>query len=169
MPTPTLKDTLEKIKGMAAYNGQIKSDFTMLGCAGKFTDFPKFLEKPIIDGLKTLNIGKLYQHQAKALSAVQQSGNVVVSTSTSSGKSLCYWLPVLNDLIKNPRNRAIALYPTKALAQDQLRKLKEIIQNVPELMSAVEPAVYDGDTPASKKRGIRNHNAVYTPCQGFPL
>jgi DEAD/DEAH box helicase domain-containing protein len=163
MPALSLHDTLEKIKSFSYYVGQIKSDFVIREKQGEYAEFPDFLEKPIVEGLKKLGIGQLYKHQEQAAREIDRGANAVVSTSTSSGKSLCYWLPILNDLIKNPGNRALVLYPTKALAQDQLRQLEELIQNAPELMASVRPAVYDGDTPAHRKKAIRSRcNIILT-------
>ncbi|MFC1584669.1 DEAD/DEAH box helicase [Fibrobacterota bacterium] len=160
MGSLNLAETLEKIKSLSYYAGQIKSDVSRPGQQGEFAPFPEFLEAPLVEAMKVLGIAKLYSHQADAIRKIREGNNTVISTATSSGKSLCYWLPVLNDLLKNPRLRVMALYPTKALAQDQLRKLEEITGSSPELMASVRPVVYDGDTPAGKRKLIRSRSNI---------
>src|ERR671919_537410 len=108
------------------------------------------------DALRGAGIASLYSHQVESLEAAA-SGSVIVTSGTASGKSLCFNLPVLDALARDPRNRALYLYPTKALAQDQARAL-----------SALDPprlrhAIYDGDTPREDRPGIRRRsNLVLT-------
>ena len=91
----------------------------------------------------------LYDHQAETWEAVAAGRSVVVSTGTASGKSLAFSLPVLDAVAREPATRAIFLYPTKALAQDQARWLASL--GVPGL----RPAIYDGDTPVERRAHIR--------------
>ena len=107
--------------------------------------------------LESLGFLPLYEHQARAIEALREGGNVVVSTATASGKSLCYHVPVLERLLRTRGSRALYLFPTKALAQDQLRKLRE-------LGGCMDPplrcAAYDGDTEARDRAEIRRTGQV---------
>lgn len=99
--------------------------------------------------LEALGITGLWAHQAEALAAVRAGHHVVVSTGTASGKSMCFNLPVLERLLADRRARALYLYPTKALAQDQLRALRNLA------VPPVTAATYDGDTPGSERAMVR--------------
>jgi DEAD/DEAH box helicase domain-containing protein len=109
--------------------------------------------------LRRQNIHQLYTHQASALDAIAAGADVVIVTSTASGKTLCYNLPVAQMLLDDPSARALYLFPTKALAQDQLGTLQRWAGE--ESLSAVlKPAVYDGDTPAHNRAKIRADASV---------
>src|SRR5512139_1497360 len=85
-----------------------------------FHPFPDTLPKPLADSLLARGISKLYSHQSEAFAAVKAGENVVLATGTASGKTLAYNLPVLTNLLQDREARALYLFPTKALAQDQL-------------------------------------------------
>ena len=102
-------------------------------------------------------IPKLYSHQCTAYRLAKQRNDLVVVTPTASGKTLCYNLPVLDDLIRHPHLRALYLFPTKALAQDQMAELQEWIQAV-EVPIGVH--TYDGDTPADMRPKIRKQAQI---------
>ena len=107
---------------------------------------------PALEGaLRSSGVEQLYSHQAETLAAARQ-GHTIVTTGTASGKSLAFNLPVLDTLARDPRARALYLYPTKALAQDQARALHAL--RAPFL----RPAIYDGDTPRDERRAIRNRS-----------
>jgi len=113
---------------------------------------------PVADALRQQGIERLYTHQAQALDAVRRGENVVVVTGTASGKTLCYNIPVLESLIENPAARALYLFPTKALAQDQLGGFRRLARAVHGL---VAPAgCYDGDTPTTERKTIRDKGRV---------
>lgn len=105
--------------------------------------------------LEHAGFSHLYLHQAKAFDAAMEGENLVVVTSTGSGKSLCYHLPVLQSCLTEPVARALYLFPTKALAQDQFTKLSELIP-----IEGIRCGVYDGDTPASHRRMVRQNAHV---------
>jgi DEAD/DEAH box helicase domain-containing protein len=109
---------------------------------------PGDLHPALLEALERTGIGALYSHQAEALESAR-AGHTIVTTGTASGKSLAFNLPVLDTLAHDRRARAIYLYPTKALAQDQARKLAEL--KAPFLRHAI----YDGDTPREERRAIR--------------
>jgi DEAD/DEAH box helicase domain-containing protein len=111
--------------------------------------FPEDLHPKMRAALEARGVHELYEHQAEAWDAAARGEHVAVVTGTASGKSLAFNLPVLDALAREPKRRAIYLYPTKALAQDQLRSLTEL--KVPR----VRPAIYDGDTEAERRWQIR--------------
>src|SRR4030042_706959 len=94
---------------------------------GSFVDFPPIVDPRIVGVLKERGIERLFTHQEQAIEAVHNGENVVVVTPTASGKTLCYNIPILNSLLENPEWRAIYLFPTKALSQDQLDELHALI------------------------------------------
>jgi DEAD/DEAH box helicase domain-containing protein len=110
---------------------------------------PEELHPRVRDALEARGIETLYAHQAEAWETVARGEHAIVTTGTASGKSLAFNLPVLDALAHDPKLRALYLYPTKALSQDQARALSEL--NVPR----VRPAIYDGDTPTEQRWQIR--------------
>ena len=120
------------------------------------------LDKPLHPALRghleSLGITSLYTHQAMAVNAARCGKNVMVATASASGKTLCYNLPVLEAILKDPSSRALYLFPTKALAQDQLRSLKEL--GCAELISFGGCATFDGDTPQSERAGIKRQAKI---------
>jgi len=94
---------------------------------GALTDFPPSVDSRLINVLRSGGIQRLFTHQALAIEAAQRGENFVVVTPTASGKTLCYNIPVLDSLLEYPHSRAIYLFPTKALSQDQLDELHGLI------------------------------------------
>ena len=118
--------------------------------------FPDFIDSRLRTALERRGITQLYSHQADALRHVSAGRNVVVTTPTASGKTLCYNLPVLNSVLGNPAARALYLFPTKALAQDQMAELHELAGALEaEGGHPIAVHTYDGDTPADARRTIR--------------
>lgn len=117
--------------------------------------FPPGLDSRLVNGLKRLGIENLYSHQAEAFDRLGNGQNIVVATGTASGKTLAYNLPILNHLIQEPKATALYLFPTKALAQDQLSGLNDLLE-AGGLQSNIIPAIFDGDTPQIKRKSIRN-------------
>jgi DEAD/DEAH box helicase domain-containing protein len=113
--------------------------------------FPASLDPRIGDALRARGIGELYSHQAHAWDLIAKGQNVVVVTPTASGKTLCYNLPALQALVHQPDARILYLFPTKALAQDQLAELEELARQLPEMRMFT----YDGDTPQDARRAVR--------------
>src|SRR3989440_5481926 len=112
---------------------------------------PESLPPGLPEALARTGVEELYAHQAETYESAMR-GDTIVTTGTASGKSLAFNLPVLDTLARDPRARALYLYPTKALAQDQARKLHEL--RAPFLRHAI----YDGDTPREERRGIRTRS-----------
>jgi DEAD/DEAH box helicase domain-containing protein len=120
-------------------------------------DAPTALHPEVLDALQRMGVEQLYSHQADALIAATE-GPTIVTTGTASGKSMCFNLPTLHILCEQARARALYLYPTKALAQDQARALNSF-----GLTKRVRPAIYDGDTPREARAEIRKQaNVVLT-------
>src|SRR6516225_732934 len=113
--------------------------------------FPAALDPRIADALRARGIAELYSHQARAWDMIAKGQNVVVVTPTASGKTLCYNLPALQALVHHPEARILYLFPTKALAQDQLAELEELARQLPEMRMFT----YDGDTPQDARRAVR--------------
>ncbi|KAJ3762940.1 DEAD/H helicase [Lentinula raphanica] len=105
------------------------------------------------------NITSLYSHQTNAISALASGKDVIVSTSTASGKSVIYQVPLLMLLEKDPHATAIFVYPTKALAQDQRTAMENLLNSCPNL-EHIQVSTYDGDTPNEKRAGIRASASV---------
>jgi DEAD/DEAH box helicase domain-containing protein len=124
---------------------------------GEFSPIPESVHERLRRALRERGIEKLYFHQAEAFRLIEAGKNVVVVTPTASGKTLCYNLPVLNRLIAEPEARAMYLFPTKALAEDQLHELQTIV----DAMGAdIRAFTYDGDTPQDARKAIRERAGV---------
>ncbi len=118
---------------------------------------PEWLDPRLRAGLASRGIHSLYRHQAEAIEAVRAGEDVVVVTPTASGKTLCYSLPVLQAIAEDRATRALWLFPTKALGQDQVAELSELARAADLPLSA---ATYDGDTPAPIRAAIRSAGQV---------
>jgi len=121
-----------------------------------FSDYPAGLDPCLADALREHGFERPYEHQAVAINAALQGKNVVIVTPTASGKTLCYNLPVLNTLLASGETKALYLFPTKALAQDQLAELRQLVGS--RSLSAISPetiSTYDGDTPQPARPKIR--------------
>src|SRR5262245_38522229 len=135
--------------------------------AAQYAPFPDALDARLIDVLRSRGIGQLYTHQAEAMEHALAGRNVVVITPTASGKTLCYNAPVLSAILQDPSSRALYLFPTKALAQDQLAELQAMCDALDERARGLQPSdqdpaphvgvfTYDGDTPQDARRTIRS-------------
>jgi DEAD/DEAH box helicase domain-containing protein len=116
-----------------------------------FAPFPSSLDPRLVESLRSRGVQQLYSHQARAFEIVAKGENLVVVTPTASGKTLCYNLPVLQALVAEPDSRVLYLFPTKALAQDQLAELGELAKTLPDMRMFT----YDGDTPQDARRSVR--------------
>ena len=131
--------------------------------AAAYAPFPAQTDDRLRRALAARGIEQLYTHQAEAFEHVLEGHNVVTVTPTASGKTLCYNAPVLDAILKDPSTRALYLFPTKALAQDQLAELHALAELVmhagPERAGLQTPEIgvftYDGDTPSDARRAIR--------------
>jgi DEAD/DEAH box helicase domain-containing protein len=124
---------------------------------GHYRPFPSFLHPLLKEALKSEGIESLYSHQAEAIEHVQEGRDIVVVTPTASGKTLCYNLPVLNQKLSDPSSKAFYLFPTKALSQDQMVELQNLIGR---LERPIKTFTYDGDTPQDARQAIRTQGDV---------
>ncbi|MEJ2010954.1 MAG: DEAD/DEAH box helicase [Anaerolineales bacterium] len=125
----------------------------------RYADFPAALDPRLVAALRQVGAAPLYTHQAAAVEAALAGENVVVVTGTASGKTLCYNLPVLQSMLDQPEARALYIFPTKALAQDQTAALGQFL----EVLGAVERLpvrTYDGDTPRAARADVRQEARV---------
>jgi DEAD/DEAH box helicase domain-containing protein len=116
-----------------------------------FAPFPSTLDARVVEALRARGIEQLFSHQARVWELVERGRHVVVVTPTASGKTLCYNLPALQALLEQPEARILYLFPTKALAQDQLAELEALAKSLPEMRMFT----YDGDTPQDARRAVR--------------
>src|SRR5271169_2400371 len=122
-----------------------------------FRPMPEWVSRELSDAYLAKGIKELYSHQAATAELVHSGKNFVVVTPTASGKTLCYNLPVLNAVLENPDTRALYLFPTKALAQDQLTELQDLATRLDDRFGVF---TYDGDTPGDARKAIRERGHV---------
>jgi len=118
---------------------------------------PRDLPADLLDALDREGLTRLYSHQAQALGLAAAGRNFVMVTGTASGKTLCYNLPVLQRIIEEPETRALYIFPTKALAQDQMHEVHGLIGD---LKADIKTYTYDGDTPDDARQAIRRQGHV---------
>jgi DEAD/DEAH box helicase domain-containing protein len=124
--------------------------------AARYAPFPDGIDERLRTALAERGLNELYCHQAEAIAHVLSGRNVVVTTPTASGKTICYNVPVLNAILGDAATRAIYLFPTKALAQDQLAELERLSDSIARSTGAdLGVFTYDGDTPQDARRAIR--------------
>lgn len=128
----------------------------------EYAPLPESLHPTLKRALAENGIARLYSHQAQAFECVTAGENIAVVTPTASGKTLCYNLPVVDSILKDPSSRAIYLFPTKALSQDQVAQIHAITQP---FNMGIKTYTYDGDTPVSARKAIRSagHIVVTNP------
>jgi DEAD/DEAH box helicase domain-containing protein len=123
----------------------------------QWADFPGWIHADLRAAYQAKGIERLYSHQATAAEAAHEGKNIVVVTPTASGKTLCYNLPVVNAILENVDTRAIYLFPTKALAQDQLAEIHDLNQKLDNRFGVF---TYDGDTPSDARKAIREKGHI---------
>ncbi len=149
----SLEQVLDQIKADRQLARRVTHWRRLPARPARYAATPPGIAPAILDGLRRRGIERLYSHQARAVEAVLSGANVVVVTPTASGKTLCYNLPVLNSLLAEPQARALYLFPTKALAQDQLAELRALQAATG---CRLEAYTYDGDTPSASRPAIRS-------------
>src|ERR1700737_1887592 len=123
----------------------------------KFAPMPEWVRAELAAVYAEKGVSQLYSHQAAAAAVVHAGRNAVVVTPTASGKTLCFNLPVLNAVLENPDTRALYLFPTKALAQDQLAELQDLAKRLDDSFGVF---TYDGDTPSDARKAIRERGHI---------
>ena len=149
---------LDYLKSQPAYEQQIVHVEGIPQRKPAYGKLDEPLRVDLQDCLKEHGITALYTHQTAAVNEIRKGRNVMVCTSSASGKSLCYNIAVLQALLNEPASRALYLFPTKALAQDQLRALRELFY--PGLLTAGDFATFDGDTPSGERGEIRKNARI---------
>jgi len=145
---------IERLKGLDFFRGQVQHVEALPVRPAKSGDVPGGLHPAVREALAAEGIGRLYCHQAEAIGKVREGRHVVVVTGTASGKTLCYNIPIVEAAIADPSATAMFLYPTKALAQDQLRAVGRFRN--PRAGADFLAGTYDGDTPQSLRRKLRS-------------
>ena len=144
---------LTELQKMPWYEGQIVHHESIPPRVPLPGELDEPLPRKLEDTLDKMGVYGLYRHQAAAINALRRGENVIVATPAASGKSLCYHLPVLEALLADRSARAMYIFPTKALAQDQLKNMDKL---VPE-GSRLRRGIFDGDTPTSNRADIRRN------------
>jgi len=131
---------------------------TMPPRPARHSDLSSAVDPRVTASLKAMGIEKLYSHQVGAVDNILAGKNVAICTGTASGKTLCYTIPLINELLQNPSSSGLLIYPTKALSRDQLR----IIQRFREIDSSIDfrAGAYDGDTPEDLRRRLRDEGRL---------
>jgi DEAD/DEAH box helicase domain-containing protein len=142
------------------YRDQMVHVKAMPARPARFAEPAARLPEALAGALRRMGARRLYLHQARAMDLARDGRDFVVVTGTASGKTMCYNLPVLERLLADEKAKALYLFPTKALAQDQLGTLKRWAEADPAIAAALRPATYDGDTPQHNRRKIRTEANV---------
>ncbi|BAQ10946.1 helicase family protein [Bacillus sp. OxB-1] len=153
----SIPEILEQLHTDPAFSSNIVHTRTIPGKEAVYAEFPERLHPSIIRALGTKGIGRLYSHQKEAFELAASDQSFTAVTPTASGKSLCYHLPVMQSILEDDTSRAIYLFPTKALAQDQLADLHELIEASGE---AILSYTYDGDTAPGLRSKVRKSGHI---------
>ncbi len=159
----SFEDFLEGLRRSKDYAGQIVHVEHLPARPAVYAAPQLPLPAALESALRVMGVEQLYRHQAQALDCAREGKSFVVVSGTASGKTLCYNLPVVEQLLADPESHAFYLFPTKALAQDQLKSLRRLVDPVPELSDLVRAGVYDGDTSTHTRRKLRDQgNLILT-------
>ena len=161
-PTDRVAAALDELARSPLVAGRIVRDVTLPAVEARPAPWPQGLHPALLDALRVRGMATAWSHQAEAIAAALRGEDVVVVTPTASGKSLCFSVPVLDAWLRDPEARSLWLFPTKALAQDQLATLQDLARHLPPGLRA---ATYDGDTPQGVRQAVRNagHIVVTNP------
>jgi DEAD/DEAH box helicase domain-containing protein len=150
-PLPTLA-ALERFLADPSVAPAVRTHRVIAAREATTSGLPDWLDQRLVDALAQRGIRELYSHQAEALEAVRAEEDVTIVTPTASGKSLCYNLPVLHAVAADPSARALYIFPTKALSQDQLAEVRDLSEHA---SLGLVAGIYDGDTPAPVRTTVR--------------
>ena len=153
----SLSEWLARVESDRRFRENTTSITHIPASEGNFAPYPQWVDPLIQKVLTERGITRLYSHQARAIDLVHQGKDVVLVTPTASGKTLCYNIPVLQKILEEPETRAIYLFPTKALANDQMTEVHRLIG---ELKADIKTFTYDGDTPDDARQAIRKQGHV---------
>lgn len=157
-----VSQVLDRLKSDREFRSNLTEWHVIPARPARFGGFPESLDPRLVEGLRKRGIHDLYTHQRDAIEAVLNGEDVCIVTPTASGKTLCYNVPVLHRLLSNPQARALYLFPTKALSQDQVTELKSVIDT---MEVSIGTYTFDGDTPATARKAVRSagHIVVTNP------
>ena len=153
----TMDEWLSRLADNRRFMETVTSLRRLPATEGRYAAFPGWVHPGLRLVLEKRGIGQLYSHQAEAIQKAREGQHVLLVTPTASGKTLCYNLPVLQRILEAPESRALYLFPTKALAQDQMHEVHGLIH---ELGSDIRTHTYDGDTPDDARQAIRRQGHV---------
>jgi DEAD/DEAH box helicase domain-containing protein len=153
----TLKEWLSRKEKDRRFMENVTSIKHIPAYEGSFAPFAGWVHPRIRSILQKRDVHQLYSHQAEAVESIRNGQDVILVTPTASGKTLCYNLPVLQRILEEPETRALYMFPTKALAQDQMHEIHSMIR---ELQADIKTYTYDGDTPADARQAIRKQGHV---------
>ncbi|MFW6214577.1 MAG: DEAD/DEAH box helicase [Alkalispirochaetaceae bacterium] len=151
------QDIIEELRSDREFLKNVTSWEHLTPREGEFAPLPEDLDPGIRESLRRRGIERLYTHQAEAYRTVREGKNLVIVTPTASGKTLSYNLPVLQGISEDPETRALYLFPTKALSQDQQSELNETVLSGD---LKVKVATFDGDTPSSLRVSARETGQI---------
>lgn len=150
-----------KLPKLKPYENRILGEIKIDKRQGEYVPFPDIMSDELKGYLKYMGIEKLYSHQSEMFIRADRGENIIITTSTASGKTLSFLLPVVETILKDTAARAIFVYPTKALAHDQFRNLLPILEYFGQ--ERIQAGIYDGDTPTNERSRIRrNANIILT-------
>lgn len=157
-----LEQLIDYLSNDSEFQNQLTQWLVFEKRAAQFVEYPDSINEKLKQALKEKGIDKLYSHQLQAYEKIKNGRHVVIVTPTASGKTLSYNLPVLEEILNNPESRALYLFPTKALSQDQVKEAQDLITR---LKADIKTYTFDGDTPADIRRTIRTagHIVVTNP------
>lgn len=157
MASLTLPEIIDRWERSRRFMENVRALRRLPAEPGRFAPFPEWVSPEIRRVLEAEGMRALYSHQARAVEAVRTGSNIALITPTASGKTLCYNLPVVQTILEKPETRALYLFPTKALAQDQMHELHGLIAS---LKADIKTFTYDGDTPEEARQAIRKQGHV---------
>ena len=152
-----VEDLIKEWLASDRFGPYFTADTTLLSRKGEYGPIPDWLDERLVDSLARDGVDKLYSHQLEAINHISEGNNVVLVTPTASGKTYAYNLPVLQTILDDPASRAIYIFPTKALTQDQYMGLYEMIDD---MQVSIATHTYDGDTPADARSAIRERGHI---------
>lgn len=162
----TIEQIIDSLKRDEHFNSNVTHWKHIPARDPNYAPFPANLDPRIITALQQRGIKQLYTHQADAITSAVDGKNTVIVTPTASGKTLCYNIPVLNAVLKTRQPRALYLFPTKALAQDQVTELHRLVELLAgQIDFDIKSYTFDGDTPATARKAIKSsgHIVVTNP------
>ncbi len=156
-PKRDLDHIIEDLTGGPLGRGKVTGHFVRPSQEPRYGEFPWDLHPRLLEALRRRGIERPYVHQQRAIEALRAGRHVVLTTPTASGKTLCYNVPVLERMLGDPDARALYLFPTKALSQDQYAGLHALIESAE---VDIGTFTFDGDTRPDARRAVRDHGQI---------